>query len=113
MHERLILRFGGAGGVRDYGLLESALYRPQTGYYADLVEMAAAMFESLLMNHPFIDGNKRTAFACAFTFLFINGLRLNAGADKTWRFLHGHYEKGTLSFKVLEKWIRDNTEEIR
>ena len=52
IHERLIDRFGGPSGIRDPGLLESALYRPQTGYYADLAEMAAALFESLIMNHP-------------------------------------------------------------
>lgn len=62
IHERLIERFGAPYGVRDLGLLESALFRPQTGYYGDIVEMAAAMFESLLMNHPFVDGNKRVAF---------------------------------------------------
>ena len=63
IHSALIGRFGGAAGVRDMGLLESALYRPQSGYYEDLVEMAAAMFESLINNHPFTDGNKRVAFS--------------------------------------------------
>ena len=58
----LIDRFSGAEGLRDKGLLVSTLYRPQSGYYADLVEMAAAMFESLINNHPFVDGNKRVAF---------------------------------------------------
>lgn len=62
VHERLIEKFGGPAGVRDMGMLESALYRPQTGYYKDIVEMAAALFESLLINHPLIDGNKRAAF---------------------------------------------------
>ena len=61
MHADQIGRYGGSQGVRDQGLLESALYRPQTGYYAaDLVEEAAALWESLAQNHPFIDGNKRT-----------------------------------------------------
>jgi len=54
IHSTLLERFGGPAGVRDYGLLESALYRPQTGHYADLAEMAAALFESLIMNHPFL-----------------------------------------------------------
>ena len=63
IHRALLERFGGAAGVRDLGLLESALHRPQTGYYADLAEMAAALFESLIMNHPFIDGNKRVHFS--------------------------------------------------
>jgi hypothetical protein len=59
IHEVLIQEFGGAQGVRDLGLLESALLRPQTGYYANLIEEAAALWESLAMNHPFVDGNKR------------------------------------------------------
>lgn len=62
IHERLLEKFGGPPGVRDMGMLESALYRPQTGYYDDITSMSAALFESLLMNHPFVDGNKRAAF---------------------------------------------------
>lgn len=110
IHTDQIERYGGSHGIRDAGLMEAALFRPQTGYYKDVIAEAAALWESLSQNHPFIDANKRTAFACAFTFLAINGLRINAGADKTWRFLHGHYEGGTLSFDVLDKWLRGNTE---
>ena len=73
IHEDQIDRYGGAAGMRDRGLLEAALYRPQTGYYADLIEEAAALWESLAQNHPFIDGNKRTAFAITYTFLAIMG----------------------------------------
>ena len=62
IHDDLITRYGGSHGVRDMGLLEAALFRPQTGYYADLIEEAAALWESLGQNHPFIDGNKRVAF---------------------------------------------------
>jgi len=61
IHADQIERYGGSKGVRDHGLLEAALYRPQTGHYADLVEEAAALWESLSQNHPFTDGNKRTA----------------------------------------------------
>jgi death on curing protein len=60
-HERLIATFGGSHGVRDYGALEAAVARPQIGYYGDLIEEAAAPWESLSQNHPFIDGNKRVA----------------------------------------------------
>ena len=67
-NQALIERFGGPSGVRDLGLLESALFRPRTGYYRDLAQMAAALFESLIMNHPFIDGNKRVAFFAADVF---------------------------------------------
>jgi plasmid maintenance system antidote protein VapI len=56
-------RYGGAPGVRDAGALESALHRPQTGYYDSIIHEAAALLESLVQNHPFIDGNKRVAYA--------------------------------------------------
>ena len=74
IHERLIQKFGGAAGIRDKGLLESALFRPQTGYYEDLAQMAAALFESLISNHAFVDGNKRMAFFCCDIFLRLNPL---------------------------------------
>src|SRR6202034_1857221 len=92
MHTDQIERYGGLGGVRDHGLLESALYRPQTGYYADLIEEAAALWESLSQNHPFVDGNKRTAFAALYTFLAVNGARLTANAQETYDFVAGLYE---------------------
>src|SRR6201993_2874860 len=98
IHEDQIDRYGGAAGMRDRGLLEAALYRPQTGYYADLIEEAAALWESLAQNHPFIDGNKRTAFAVTYTFLAINGARLTASAGETETFLLNLYSTGTFNF---------------
>ena len=79
MHAVLMHRYGGAPGVRDPGALEAALFRPQTGYYEDIVVEAAALLESLAVNHPypFVDGNKRIAFAAADVFLRINGWRLH------------------------------------
>src|SRR5215469_4288332 len=71
-HKYLIERYGGAPGVRDVGALESALHRPQTGYYETLIREAAALCESLVQNHPFVDGNKRVAFAVVDVFLRIN-----------------------------------------
>jgi death-on-curing protein len=112
IHDDQIERYGGAQGVRDHGLLESALYRPQTGYYADLIEEAAAMWESLAQNHPFVDGNKRTAFAATYTFLAINGIRLTAYAEETYQFISVLYEAGTFSFENLVPWLRSNTESI-
>src|SRR3984893_13992765 len=94
MHADQIERYGGSQGVRDHGLLEAALYRPQTGYYADLIEEAAALWESLSENHAFIDGNKRTAFAATYTFLAINGARLTAKSADTVAFLGGLYDGG-------------------
>jgi death on curing protein len=70
-HARLIARFGGSPGLRDRGALEAALSRPQTGYYVDLIQEAAALWESLSQNHPFVDGNKRVAITVAAAFLKI------------------------------------------
>ena len=108
MHEDQVARYGGLEGVRDQGLLESALYRPQTGYYADLIEEAAALWESLAQNHPFIDGNKRTSFAATYTFLAINGMHLTADAEETFTFVSGLYERGEVDFDHLLPWLRRN-----
>ena len=106
IHERLIAAFGGPDGVRDLGLLESALFRPQTGYYADLAEMAAAVFESLLMNHPFIDGNKRVGFFATDVFLRLNGWRFQVDPHEAHGFLVGLLDRGKCDFKHLLPWIR-------
>ena len=106
IHADQIERYGGAHGVRDPGLLEAALYRPQTGYYVDLIEEAAALWESLSQNHPFVDGNKRTAFAATYTFLAINGSRLTTDADQTYAFISGLYEANEFSFEKLVPWLR-------
>jgi death-on-curing protein len=112
MHADQIERYGGSHGVRDQGLLEAALYRPQTGYYADLIEEAAALWESLGQNHPFIDGNKRTAFAATYTFLAINGARLTAEAQETYVFVDALYEANQFSFDKLVLWLRRHVIEI-
>jgi death-on-curing protein len=106
IHERLLAEFGGPEGVRDLGLLESALHRPRTGYYADVAEMAAALFESLLMNHPFLDGNKRVAFFATDVFLRLNGWRLLVDADAAHRHLIGLLERGEADFDRLLGWLR-------
>ena len=108
MHTDQLERYGGGEGVRDYGLLESALYRPQTGYYTDLIEEAAALWESLAQNHAFIDGNKRTAFAATYTFLAINGARLTAGAEETYAFVTGLHEANQFNFDMLVPWLRSH-----
>lgn len=108
IHQRVIEAFGGAAGVRDLGLLESALYRPQSGYYEDLVSMAAALFESLLMNHPFIDGNKRVAFFATDVFLRLNGWRLDVVGHEAYSSLTELLESGQCDFDHLSAWIRDS-----
>ena len=106
IHERLIERFGGDFGVRDRGLLESALFRPQTGYYGHIEEMAAAMFESLLVNHAFVDGNKRVAFFATDIFLRLNGWKLLVSADEGEQFIIEMLEANDRSFENILKWIQ-------
>ena len=108
IHDDQIARYGGANGVRDLGLLEAALFRPQTGYYADLIEEAAALWESLAKNHPFIDGDKRAAFAAIYTFLAINGARIDAAPLDAYAFINGLYEARTFEFGHLVGWLRSN-----
>jgi death on curing protein len=110
MHADQIERYGGSHGVRDPGLLEAALFRPQTGYYADLIEEAAALWESMSQNHPFIDGNKRTGFAATYTFLAINGARLTADAQETYDFVAGLYDRNQFTFDKLVPWLREHVE---
>ena len=106
IHARLIERFGGESGIRDLGLLDSALFRPQTGYYDDLAEMGAALFESLIMNHPFVDGNKRIAFFSTDVFFRLNGYKLEVSADEAHPFLIGLLEAGNCNYDNLLPWIR-------
>lgn len=105
---RLIDRFGGQQGIRDQGLLESALFRPQTGYYIHLEEMAAALFESLLFNHAFVDGNKRIAFFAADVFLRLNGWKLQVAADEGEKFIVGIFEDNDRAFDKIVSWIRES-----
>ncbi|MEO6013347.1 MAG: Fic family protein [Devosia sp.] len=109
IHEVLILEFGGASGVRDLGLLESALLRPQTGHYGALIEEAAALWESLAMNHAFVDGKKRVAYAVLDIFLGLNGLDICADNVSIETFIYHHLEAGTFRKDTLDAWLRANT----
>ncbi|MFZ3032822.1 MAG: type II toxin-antitoxin system death-on-curing family toxin [Parvibaculum sp.] len=108
MHEELIALYGGADGVRDMGALESAMFRPQTGYYDDVIAEAAALLESLAVNHPFIDGNKRIAFAVADVFLRLNGFVFNGDPIEAYDFTIGLFDRGAFRFEQLEPWLREN-----
>ena len=110
LHRELIRRWGGTQGIRDPGLLEAALYRPQTGYYPSLVDEASALWESLSQNHAFLDGNKRIAFAATFVFLRINGLRITAENAVAEEFILDLYERREVRFDVLRAWLLENTE---
>jgi len=112
IHADQIDRYGGSTGVRDPGLLEAALFRPQTGYYLTLIDEAAALWESLSQNHPFIDGNKRTAFAGTYVFLLINGLEIIATDKDAQTFVLGLYDSAGLNFENLRTWLSENTKPI-
>ncbi|MEW6207935.1 MAG: type II toxin-antitoxin system death-on-curing family toxin [Acidobacteriota bacterium] len=108
IHEELIDRHGGLRGIMDEQLVESVLGRLQSGYYADLIEEAAALMESLGSNHPFFDGNKRVAVTSSFTFLMLNGYDVSLDEDEAFAFITGLFETGQFSFANIEPWIRKN-----
>ena len=112
-HGRLIERFGGAAGLRDRAALESALARPQTGYYADLIQEAAALWESLSQNHPFLDGNKRTAVTVTAAFLRVNGYKLAFDDMAAFQFLTELYANRKFRFGELEGWLREHASPLR
>ncbi len=104
-HEELIERYGGSHGIRDLGALESALHRPQTGYYETIVQEAAAFLESLVQNHPFVDGNKRTAFAVMDVFLRINGHSITADSQSIYTTMVTLMEQKQFDMVHLVPWL--------
>ena len=108
IHDDQIRRFGGTFGVRDFGLIEAAIFRPQSGYYDDILGEAAALWESLSQIHPFIDGNKRVAFAATDVFLRINGWTLTALPTQIYDHMMLLYESGQFNFTELNVWLRAN-----
>jgi death-on-curing protein len=111
-HARLLGLFGGTQGIRDRAALEAALARPQSGYYRDVIEQAAALLESLSQNHPFIDGNKRTAIAVTAAFLHINGFRLGFDDLEAYQFMSQLYETNQFRFERLEPWLRQHAQPL-
>jgi death-on-curing protein len=108
IHQEQLRLYGGGEGVRDEGLILAAILRPQTGYYADLIEEAAALWESLAMNHGYVDGNKRVAFASMLIFLELNGSRLSASQEATIAFIYSNLEARTFNKDVLDGWLREH-----
>ena len=105
LHAELIRRFGGNGGLRDRGLLESALARPRSGYYETLSLQAAALLQSLCQNHAFVDGNKRVAFAATAIFLRMNGHSLRVTPDEGERFLIDRAIVGRAPLDEIAGWL--------
>jgi death-on-curing protein len=108
IHHQQIDNYGGALGIRDKGLLESAVFRPQVGYYNNIAEEAGALMESLANNHPFLDGNKRVAFAAAHTFLLVNGCDLEAKPLAAYEFMMQSISRGEFRFGPILEWINNH-----
>ena len=108
IHDILIEEFGRSPGVRDVGAIEAAVFRPQTGYYDDALGEAAALMESLILSHPFVDGNKRTAFAAADVHLRLNGWYFHGDTEAGSQLIVAGLSEGRLDRQEMELWLREN-----
>lgn len=112
LHERAVKRFGGTSGVRDEGLLQSALARPQNHFAygsGDLFNMAAAYADGIVNNHPFVDGKKRTGFVTAILFLETNGYQFTAKPAEATVMTRG-LASGDLTEAQYALWLRNNSQ---
>ncbi|MBI2011329.1 type II toxin-antitoxin system death-on-curing family toxin [Candidatus Daviesbacteria bacterium] len=117
IHDQMVKRFGGSLGIRDLGLVESAVARPQSSFdgqdlYSNLFDMAAALLQSLLKNHPFVDGNKRTALTSAGLFLKINGYKLVNNHQEEVEFAVA-VDNQHLLIEQISKWLKDHSIKLR
>lgn len=113
MHDAAIHEFGGSLGLRDMGALASAIMRPQIGYYDGIIEEAAALLESLAMNHPFVDGNKRTAFYATDSFLRRNGSFIDCDNDEAHTFFMLLFETNSFRFAELRGWLEEHVKPLQ
>jgi death-on-curing protein len=104
-HRLLIEEFGGLQGIRDRGLLESAVLRAQNGYYGNLIEQASALMESLTNNDAFLDGNKRVGFVITDAMLRANGYFLDVEPDEAHKLITEALEKNAFRFLMIRDWI--------
>lgn len=111
-HDETLATDGGAPGVRDLGLLESALERPRNRYFyesvEDICDLAATYGVGIAKNHPFADGNKRSAFIALATFLIVNGRMLTASQESATLTMLA-VAAGEIDIDALATWIRDNS----
>lgn len=110
IHERMIVQYGGSFGILNQGALESSLAAPQQtmfgkDLYPDIASKAAILFFLLVKNHAFMDGNKRTAFACLIRFLNVNGYTLNATEDELYQFTMD-VATSVVDKEQVTEWIR-------
>jgi death on curing protein len=113
LHEIMIERFGGSHGIRDQHLLESALSRPFQTFdgadlYPSIYEKAASLIESMLVNHPFVDGNKRTGYSLLRIFLGINNYEITASIESRYEFVVS-VAAGLWKFDQILDWVQTNT----
>jgi death on curing protein len=113
IHNQVVLLHGGANGVRDMSGLESAIARPYQGFggeefYPTCFEKGAAIGESIIMNHPFVDGNKRTGYVLMEMFLRIDGFKITAGDDELYQFVI-NISTGEKRFEEIVEWLKENT----
>ena len=104
-HRLLIEEFGGLQGIRDRGLLESAVLRAQNGYYGNLIEQASALMESLANSDAFFDGNKRVSFIMTDAMLRANGYFLDVEPDEAHKFISDALEQNPFRFLMICNWI--------
>jgi death on curing protein len=113
LHRILIDSFGGSHGIRDKAALESAIARPFQTFdgkelYPSVLEKAASLIESILINHPFIDGNKRTGYTLLRLFLIQNEIDITASQDNKYEFVID-IASGTLKYEGIVSWLSSNT----
>ncbi len=114
IHDEQLAEHGGAEGIRDAGLLESALARPRNLFAygeADICALAAAYAAGIVRNHPFVDGNKRTGFLAAYSFLAVNGLELDAPEAEA-VVMALDLASGEMPEEGFAAWLRDRTEPV-
>ncbi len=116
VHDQMVKRFGGSHGIRDVGLIESAVARPQATFggkylYTSIFDKAASLLQSLLKNHPFVDGNKRTALTSAGLFLWKNGYKLNNKHKEEVEFAV-RVDNGNLTVEQISQWLQKHSVKI-
>ena len=113
LHELSITKYGGSQGIRDKGLIDSAIARPYQTFggedlYSTVFEKAAAIIESIIINHPFVDGNKRTGYLAMLAMLHEGNIVITASNNHIYSFVIG-ISTGEIKFEQIIEWLKQNT----
>jgi death-on-curing protein len=116
IHSIAIKQFGGSNGIRDTQMLESAIKRPFQTFggeelYPSIIEKAAAIIESILMNHPFVDGNKRTGYILMKAMLMEKNITITTHQNEVYNFVIA-ISTGEMKFEAIVAWLKENTKAI-